>query len=101
MREVFQLFRENQEDVVLWWRPDPKVREVMRKTKPGVLQKYRDLLQEYREEDWGIYDDSTDVDRAARLCDAYYGDAGSIANQCRVQKKPVMLQNVESNRRLR
>ena len=101
MREVFELFRENQEDVLFGWSPDPKVREVMRKTKPGVLQKYRDLLQEYREEEWGIYDDSTDVDRAARLCDAYYGDAGSIANQCRVQKKPVMLQNVESNRRLR
>lgn len=94
MREVFRVFRENQEDVVVWWRPDPKVREVMRKTKPGALQKYRELLQEYRDNRWGIYDDSTDIEKAVRLCDAYYGDAGSTANLCRNQGKPVMFQNV-------
>ena len=94
MREVFQIFRENQEEFVMWWRPDPKVREVLRKTKPGILQKYRDLLQEYKETRLGIYDDSTDIERAASLCDIYYGDAGSTANMCRVKKKTVMLQNV-------
>ena len=94
MREVFQIFRENQEEFVMWWRPDPKVREVLRKTKPGILQKYRDLLQEYKETRLGIYDDSTDIERAASLCDVYYGDAGSTANMCRVKKKTVMLQNV-------
>ncbi len=99
MREVFELFRENQEELLLWWRPDPRVRDVLRKTKPGVLQKYRDLLQEYKEAGWGIYDDSIDADRAVRLCDAYYGDSGSIANRCWVQRKPVMFQNMEAVRR--
>lgn len=93
MREVFRLFRENREDIVMWWRPDPKVREVLRKTKPGVLQKYRDLVQEYRDAGWGIYDDSADQERAVCLCDAFYGDAGSTANQCRNKKKPVMFQD--------
>lgn len=94
MQEVFELFRENQEEIVMWWRPDPKVREALRKTKPGVLQKYRDLLQEYKDGDWGIYDDSKDQARAVSLCDAFYGDAGSTANMCRDQKKAVLFQNV-------
>lgn len=93
MQEVFRLFQEEQEDIVMWWRPDPKVREVLRKTKPGVLQKYRDLVQEYRDAGWGIYDDTPERERAVRLCDAYYGDAGSTANMCRGQKKPVMFQD--------
>lgn len=94
MRKVFEVFRENQEEIVLWWRPDPRVREVMRKTKPGVFQKYRDILQEYIDADWGIYDESSDADRAVRCCDAYYGDTGRTANLCWNQKKPVMFQDV-------
>ena len=94
MRKVFELFRENQEEIVMWWRPDPRVRDIMRKTKPGVFQKYRDLLQEYKDDGWGIYDDSADTDRAVRSCDAYYGDTGRIANLCWNHKKPVMFQNM-------
>lgn len=93
MQEVFRVFLENQGDFVMWWRPDPKVREVLRKTKPGVLQKYRELVQEYKDADWMIYDDTADQDRAVRLCDAFYGDMGSTANQCRDKKKPVMFQD--------
>ncbi len=93
MREVFQLFQEYRDDVVMWWRPDPRTREVLRKTKPGVMQRYRDLLQEYREDGWGIYDDTQELERAVRMADAYYGDTGREANMCRDQKKPVMFQN--------
>lgn len=94
MQDVLRLFREKQDDFVLWWRPDPKVREVLRKAKPGVLQEYRDIVQEYRDAGWGIYDDSADRERAVSFCDAYYGDAGSTANRCRDHKKPVMFQEV-------
>lgn len=93
MQDVFQVFRENREDIVMWWRPDPKVREVLRKTKPGVLQKYRELVQDYKDAEWMIYDDTADLERAVCLCDAFYGDAGSTANQCRNKKKPVMFQD--------
>lgn len=93
MREVFQQFQDYREDVVMWWRPDPRAREVLRKTKPGVLQRYRDLMQEYRAGDWGIYDDTQELERAVRLADAYFGNTGRAANMCRDQKKPVMFQN--------
>lgn len=94
MKDVFQLFQDNQEEVVMWWRPDPKAREVLRKTKPGVWQKYRELLEDYRDAGWGICDDSAELERAIHFCDAYYGGGGSAANRCRLQKKAVMFQNI-------
>lgn len=94
MEEVFQTFQNCQDEVALIWRPDPKTREVLRRRYPGLWQKYRNLVQKYREDAWGIYDDSPDAQRAISLCDAGYGDGGTTLNACRVQKKPVMLQNV-------
>jgi phosphorylcholine metabolism protein LicD len=93
MKKVFLTFRENQDEVALLWRPDLKAREMLRRKHSVLWQKYRDLVQEYRERGWGIYDDSQDCDRAVELCDAAYGDGGSVMNRCRALGKPVMIQN--------
>ena len=69
-------------------------RELLRRSRPEAWPGYRDLMQEYREGGWGIYDDSPDAERAVRFCDAYYGDGSAMANRCHVLKKPVMIQNV-------
>lgn len=94
MKDVFELFQENKEEIVMWWRPDHKARETLRKAKPGIWQKYRELLQDYKEAGWGICDESAELERAVRFCDAYYGGGGRIANMCRLQKKTVMFQNI-------
>lgn len=94
MRETFRIFRDCQEEIALIWRPDLKAREILRKSCPGVWQKYRDFVQEYREDAWGIYDDTGEVERAVAVCDACYGDGGTVLNACRVRKKPVMLQKI-------
>lgn len=96
MQDVFQIFQSCQDDVALVWYPDLKTREMLRKEHPGLWQGYRDLTQHYREEAWGIYDDSQDIKRVVRLCDAGYGDGGVVLNACRCQKKPVMIQNVDT-----
>lgn len=95
MREVFGVFREHEDDIAVIWRPDPNVRELLRRSRPEAWPGYRDILQQYREGGWGIYDDSPDAERAVRFCDAYYGDGGTMANRCHMLKKPVMIQNVE------
>ena len=94
MREVFGLFREHKDDIAVIWRPDMNARELLRRSRPEAWPGYRDLLQEYREGGWGIYDDSPDAERAVKFCDAYYGDGSAMANKCHVLKKPVMIQNV-------
>ena len=94
MREVFGLFREHKDDIAVIWRPDMNARELLRRSRPEAWPGYRELLQEYREGGWGIYDDSPDAERAVRFCDAYYGDGSAMANRCHVLEKPVMIQNV-------
>ncbi len=93
IEETFRIFQSRQEEIAFIWRPDRKVREMLRKSDPGLWQQYRDLLQKYKEEAWGIFDDSDQPECAINLCDACYGDGGTVYNACRVRKKVVMLQD--------
>lgn len=95
MESVFHIFRENAEDVVLLWRPHPLVRAMIESMHPQIWEEYRKIVEQYRAEGWGIYDDSAELDRALTLCDAYYGDGSSLVQLCQKTGKPVMLQNVE------
>lgn len=92
--EVFCVFRECQEEIALVWHPDPNIGEVLRKSNPELWQKYHKLVQVYKKEAWGIYDDSCEAEQSILLCDACYGDGGTTLNACRVQKKAVMIQDV-------
>lgn len=95
MKQVIQAFREQQEDIALIWRPDSKARDMLRKRYPGLWQQYRELVTQYQEEAWGIYDESPDAECAITLCDACYGDGGIVFNACRTRKKVIMLQKAE------
>ena len=95
MQSVFETFKENQEEITLLWRPHPQMREAVETSNPQLWQDYQAILEQYREEAWGIYDDTPDFDNVVALCDAYFGDTGSVAQRFRVEGKPVMLQDVE------
>ena len=94
LSDVFRIFRENAERVTLLWRVDPNCETVVKEAKPELYKEYQKLVEQYREADFGIYDDSGDQDRAVMLCDAYYGDRSHMAQLCLREKKPVMLQDV-------
>lgn len=95
MESVFQMFLENKDEVALLWRPHPLIRATIENMRPRLWEKYERLVRKYREEDWGIYDDSADVDRAVVLCDAYYGDRSSIVQLCGQIGKMIMIQSVK------
>lgn len=89
---VFQLFG-NREDVVLLWRPHPLMMETIVSSNPEAEEPYRKLVERYREQKIGIYDDSPDLHRAINLSDAYYGDRSSVVEMFRQQGKPIMIMN--------
>ena len=62
--------------------------------RPQLWVEYEKLVKRYKEEGWGIYDDTSDVERAVVLSDAYYGDASSVVQVYQKTGKPVMIQNV-------
>lgn len=95
MKDVFRVFREAREEVALLWRPHPLFCNTIKAVRPEALGEYEKLVEEYRLEGWGIYDDSPELNRAIALCDAYYGDWSSVVQLCREVGVPVMIQDVE------
>ena len=50
---------------------------------------------EYKEEGWGIFDDTSDMNRSVRLSDAYYGDGSSMVWLYQKAGKLAMIQDVD------
>ena len=94
MRDVFRLFKEYKDEIALLWRPHPLLQTTISSMRPQLRNEYQKIIDEYKEEGWGIYDDTADVDRAVILSDAYYGDSSSVVQLYQKTGKPVMLQNV-------
>lgn len=94
MRYVFGVFKENKDRVTLLWRPHPLVKATLESMRPQLWEEYQKILKQYQAEDWGIYDDTADIDRAIVLSDAYYGDKSSVVQMYQCTKKPILLQNM-------
>jgi len=92
LRSTFKFFKDKT-DLVLWWRPHPLLKSSIRIIKPDIYQDYCFLEHQYKEQAFGIYDDSLDANRAIACSDAYYGDRSSLAWLYRMTGKTVMLQD--------
>ena len=95
MKHVFQIFRENQNEVALLWRPHPLIPTTIKSMRPQLWTKYEKIVERYQAEGWGIYDDTPDMDRAVVLSDGYYGDMSSVVQVYQETRKPVMIQNAD------
>lgn len=95
IKRIHCIFKENQDEVTLLWRPHPLMEQTMESMRPDLLPIYKEIVKAYREEGWGIYDDSADIDRTVVLSDAYYGDNSSVVQVYKETGKPIMIQSVE------
>ena len=93
MRDVFRVFYENRDEVALLWRPHPLFGATIQSMRPELGEVYREIVAEYRNAGWGIYDDTMDMDRAVCLSDGYYGDMSSVLWLYQKVRRPVMVQN--------
>ena len=92
LRSVLETFK-SQNDVVLWWRPHPLLRATFQSMHPELLDEYDAIVKNYCREGWGIYDDTTDLDRAIVWTDGYYGDWSSLVHLYQKTGKDVFIQN--------
>lgn len=95
IKDVLRIFKENQDEVALLWRPHPLMMQTLESMRLDLKESYVKIVQQYRAEGWGIYDDTPDMDRAIAISDAYYGDPSSVVQLYQETGKPVMVQNVE------
>ena len=95
IKDVLKVFKENSGEIALLFRPHPLMRETIKAMREELLEEYDEIISTYRQENWGIYDDTPDIDRAIILSDAYYGTNSSVVPMYKVAKKPIMIQNEE------
>ena len=95
MDNVFSFFRKNKEELVLLWRPHPLLLNTFDSMLPWLKEDYLKRVRQFKEEGWGIYDETPDPNLAMALSDGYYGDQSSLVTSYRELGKPILLQNVD------
>ncbi len=94
MEYVFKVFKEQKNEVTLLWRPHPLIERTVKAMRPQLWEAYKIIRNTFIQENWGIYDDTSDMDRAVILSDAYYGDKSSVLQLYKKTGKLIMVQNV-------
>ena len=60
----------------------------------ALVGEYINLVEEYKNAGYGIYDDTPDLQRAIICTDAYYGDWSSLIALYQFTGKPVLMQSI-------
>jgi len=97
LRYVFELCREN-EDIILWWLPGNFANfepSFVNDIAPQLMPVYEKLNKEFIMDNFGIYDDSRDINRAVAMADAYFGDEDEVLELFKKTGKPIMIQDYE------
>ena len=92
--DTLEFFYNNREDIALLWRPHPLMESTIHSYRPDLVPLYQSMVKDYCSQGWGIYDDSSDLNRAILLSDCYYGDNSSVVQLYQKTGKPIMIQNV-------
>jgi hypothetical protein len=92
IENVFEIFK-SRDDILLWWRPHPLLADNIKSLRPNQYDRYKKIVENFIAGGFGIYDDSSDLDRAVAWSDLCYGDASSIKELFAVSNKPMLLQD--------
>lgn len=96
LHKIFELFRQ-QKDAALLWRPHPLSIETAKAMNPQMLEKYLEIVKEFKTLENGIYDDTPDVHRAIAISDGYIGDWSSMVPLYGFTGKPMYITNINGN----
>lgn len=95
IQAVLAVFKSNQDSVALLWRPHPLIEETLISQHPELLREYKNIVDAFKEENWGIYDDSADLKRAVDLSNAFFGDSSSVINLFTNTGKLCFIQDID------
>lgn len=93
LKYSFNCFKEN-DNIVVLWRPHPLSLSTYASMRPALLNSYLNIIEKYRREGFGIYDDTADLNRAIAVSDAYYGDWSSLVALYQITGKPIMIEDI-------
>lgn len=85
-------FFSSRDDIVLWWRPHPLFLTTIHSMRNALTRPYFDIVEEYKKNKTGIFDDTPDIHRAIFYSDIYLGDDSSVVYLFGVTGKPIVTQ---------
>ncbi len=95
LEDTLGFFYENRDEITVLWRPHPLIESTISSMRPNLLERYINIVNDYKSKAYGIFDDSGDLHRAIAVSDAYFGDGSSVAALYKATGKPYMIQNME------
>ena len=95
IENVLTYFEKKTDEIMMLWRPHPLIPATLDSMRPELAARYAQIVDDYKKANWGIFDDTTDLNRSIAICDAYYGDDSSVIQLFQGVKKPVMVEDVE------
>ena len=96
MHKIFELFRQ-EKSAALLWRPHPLSIETAKAMNPQILDSYLKIIEEFKELENGVYDDTPDIHRAIAVSDAYIGDWSSVATLYGITGKPMYIMSINAD----
>ncbi|MDO5126675.1 MAG: LicD family protein [Eubacteriales bacterium] len=94
IKRCFDVFINYQSDVTVLWRLRQEVWKAF-EGKENLINEIARLVNWYKQNQIGIYDDMMESKYGKLLCDAYYGDSPSTSREFFLIGKPVLIINVE------
>ena len=94
LRRNLEIFKESRDDIRLIWHPFNGISDYLREKAPAVADEYAKIVEGFKSEGWGVYDESGDGDAALDECVAYYGDPSPFVFKAQMDKKPVMIADI-------
>ena len=89
LKRIFDM-AEGNDDILLLWRPHPLMVQTAQSLNPAAVEPYLRLIDDFKERNIGIFDDTPDFHRALAFSDICYGDGGSTPEFFRQMKKPML-----------
>ena len=90
---VLKTFKSYTSEVALLWRPHPLLQATLKAMRPALVDRYESIVEKYKSEGWGIYDNTPNLDRSIAIADGYYGDYSSVVQLFGKANKPSIIQN--------
>lgn len=95
LERTIKVFEDQKDQITLWWRPYPAMRNILDQVSPDLGGRYQQILEDYKSAGWGICDETHNTERAVENCDAYYGDMNAILQPFQNAGKPIMIAHVD------
>lgn len=93
LQQVIATF-EGRNKAAILWRPHPLSIETAKAMNPDVLESYLETINQFKQLDNGLYDETPDPHLAIALADAYIGDWSSLVTMFGVTGKPVYIRDL-------